>query len=246
MSQLGAKVKGTLLGVPVSTMEPAPRKLNDGLGAPRKVSRQRDRVRRRSAHWASGLGSLAQVWCHSGGGSSWGAFSPADDEKDAISKQEIRWMRLLFAAAALGRDGLEAAYRVLDVLDEPMPEVASMTPFAATEDDEQFALLAALLCLTGGLRLQPDSVQEKRFQDFKAAKLFIEDAQKGVPNAERVYRQIRAMEPREMLIREIFSCRTVEEGGTETLMDWYRQGRFDEIERAIPSVVGRVNSQRPW
>lgn len=155
-------------------------------------------------------------------------------------------MRIVYVSAALGRIGVHAAERVLDVLDDPWPGLAYISPFVATEYDDLFADLIALLSLTGGTETQPGSVQERRFQDFKATKDFVKDALSGVVEAERVYHQIAALEPREMIIRVIFSCRDIEEGCGETLMDWYRQGRFSEIERAIPTVVERNRSPRPW
>lgn len=239
-------MKGMLLGIPISSLEPTQRKVREDLATPIKVSRQRGRVRRRGEHWSTQSGSLNAVWRNGGGESGWGPFQKNDDEQDLVARREIRWMRIVFAVAALGRTGVHAAERVLDTFDEPWPDLTYLTPFIATEYDDEYADLVALLTLTGGARVEPDSIQERRFQDFKATRDFVNDALAGVPEAERVYRQIAILEPREMLIRVIFSCRDVEEGGGETLMDWYRQGRFDEIERAIPTVVERSRSQRPW
>lgn len=241
-----AEVEKTLLGIPVTSIAPTVRRIREGTGTSTRVLRRASRPAPKPSGLDNPHGRLARLWISNREHRDWGAFRPIDFEKASWIKHETQWMRVALVLAGLGREGFPAILRTLDWMDTGQPFLAGRSPFAALQNDEQFGELVAWVSLTGGTSILPGSVQEKRFQDFRESADILKDALDGVPAAKRLYDAVSVFEPRWIGFREIISCRSVDENSLDTLIDWYRIGRLDDIERQVPKMLLRTSAQAPW
>ena len=153
-------------------------------------------------------------------------------------RADRRWLRIAFLLAQVrDADGYMAA---LWWLDRPNESLDWISPFEATANDEGFARANALVFLTGGRQVEPDTIEEGLLADFCSSLTVIPEALSSDPNSllVRTFRALHEATGSLATARLMLTCGSISGERGATLYRLVRESDAETVDQILRTQFG--------